>query len=73
MISPVFEALSELAEFANVGFYKVDVDAQEQISQEVGIRAMPTFALFHKGAKIDEVVGADRNKLQSVIQSAASL
>ncbi|KAG6856770.1 hypothetical protein H0H87_000948 [Tephrocybe sp. NHM501043] len=63
-ISPIFEKLSELAEFTGVEFYKVDVDAQEQISQEVGIRAMPTFALFKDGNKAQELVGANPQGLK---------
>jgi thioredoxin 1 len=37
-ISPVFERLSESAPGGE--FYKVDVDSQPDISQEVGIRAV---------------------------------
>ena len=37
-ISPVFEKFS--TETAGVEFYKVDVDAQAAIAQEVGIRAV---------------------------------
>lgn len=39
-ISPVFEKLSEEEGFAGVDFYKVDVDSQQQISQEAGIKAV---------------------------------
>lgn len=82
MISPVFEKLSNDLSFAGVEFYKVDVDEQDQISQEVGVRAvchipcyffilsltlniqMPTFALFKKGEKLSDVVGAHPQELQ---------
>ena len=37
-ISPVFEGLA--GENTSVGFYKVNVDNQEQIAAEVGIRAV---------------------------------
>ena len=37
-ISPVFEGLA--GENTSVGFYKVNVDNQEQIAKEVGIRAV---------------------------------
>lgn len=40
MISPVFERLSDTAELSSIKFYKVDVDAQPDISQEVGVRAV---------------------------------
>lgn len=64
--------MSELAEFNNVEFYKVDADEQEQISQEVGIRAMPTFILFKDGNKIKEFLGANPNGLKELLQVAAS-
>ncbi|GJE89643.1 thioredoxin family protein [Phanerochaete sordida] len=68
VISPIFEKLAE--QFPNVEFYKVDVDAAEQISQEVGIRAMPTFVLFKNGQKVKELVGANPAGLQALLQSA---
>ena len=66
MISPIFEKLSE--QFTNIEFYKVDVDTQEQISQEIGIRSMPTFIIFKDGVKIDELVGANPSGLQNLLQ-----
>ncbi|WFD29382.1 hypothetical protein MSPP1_000391 [Malassezia sp. CBS 17886] len=69
MISPIFEKLSETQASDKVDFYKVDVDDQSQIAQEVGVRAMPTFAFFRNGQKIDEIVGADPAKLQTAIQN----
>ena len=38
MISPIFEKFAQ--QISSIGFYKVDVDAAEEISQEVGIRAV---------------------------------
>lgn len=38
VISPIFEKLS--TQFPNVEFYKVNVDEAEEISQEVGVRAV---------------------------------
>ncbi|KAF9260880.1 putative thioredoxin [Marasmius fiardii PR-910] len=64
VISPIFEELAKNIGNGKLKFYKVDVDKQQDISQECGIRAMPTFALFHKGNKVDELVGADPRKLQ---------
>ncbi|KAG6907471.1 hypothetical protein DXG01_008807 [Tephrocybe rancida] len=72
-ISPILEKLSENQEFADIGFYKVDVDDQEQIAQEVGIKAMPTFMVFHKGNKINELVGANQQGLQTLLKSASGL
>ena len=81
VISPVFAKLSDDPAFAGVEFYKVDVDQQDQIAQEVGVRAvrhihvivfvpsldfiqMPTFALFKKGEKVSDLVGARPQDLQ---------
>lgn len=64
--------MSELAEFNNLEFYKVDADEQERIAQEVGVRSMPTFYLFKDGFKIKEHVGANPNGLEGLLQVAAS-
>ncbi|KAN0059809.1 hypothetical protein ACQY0O_008383 [Thecaphora frezii] len=71
VISPFFEKLSESTENANIDFYKVDVDHQERISQEVGIKAMPTFVVFHKGRKVNEFVGANPGGLQDFLKQFA--
>ncbi|KAJ5289420.1 heavy metal ion transporter [Penicillium atrosanguineum] len=73
MISPIFEKFSDESGSSNVGFYKVDVDGQEQIAQEVGIRAMPTFAVFRHGEKVDVLTGANPSALESLVRTAASL
>ncbi|KAJ3494009.1 hypothetical protein NLJ89_g10898 [Agrocybe chaxingu] len=72
-ISPIFEKLSESQDYAGVEFYKVDVDEQPEISQEVGIRAMPTFLLFKDGNKRKDVVGARPQELEALIKEAATL
>ncbi|KAI9932003.1 hypothetical protein ASPWEDRAFT_40171 [Aspergillus wentii DTO 134E9] len=71
--SPLFEQYSERPEFAKLKAYKVDVDAQEQIAQEVGVRATPTFIVFKDGVKVGESVGADRQQLHHLVEQAASL
>ena len=65
MISPIFEELSKVSH--NIRAFKVDVDAVPAISEECGIRTMPTFLVFKDGEKVDELLGADPAKLQSLI------
>ncbi|KWU44271.1 thioredoxin [Rhodotorula sp. JG-1b] len=66
VIGPVFEKLE--SSFPNIGFYKCDVDEQEQVAAEVGVKAMPTFMLFKGSEKVGSVVGADPNKLKAALQ-----
>ncbi|KAL6916206.1 hypothetical protein ACHAPO_010668 [Fusarium lateritium] len=68
-ISPVFEKLSET--FSNIYFAKVDVDEVPDVSEELGIRAMPTFTAFKKGEKFDSLRGADPGGLETLIQKLA--
>ncbi|KAF9069344.1 thioredoxin-like protein [Rhodocollybia butyracea] len=73
MIGPVFEKLSEKPEFAGVSFFKADTDAQPALAQQVGVTAMPTFMLFHKGAKVGECKGALPANLTDLVQRASKL
>ncbi|TFY73676.1 hypothetical protein EWM64_g10335 [Hericium alpestre] len=70
VISPVFEQLA--AKYPNADYYKVDVDEQPDVSQECGIRAMPTFLAFKNGQKIGEVVGAVPPQLENLIATNAA-
>lgn len=66
-IAPQIEQWSEL--YPQVKFYKVDVNKVEDVAQELGVRAMPTFMLFKKGEKITEVVGAHPPAIEAGIKS----
>lgn len=69
MIGPVFEQIASATPGAI--FVKVDVDEAEDIAQQCGIRAMPTFQVFKNGAKVDQMMGADKNKLSAMIEKHA--
>ncbi|EDV19765.1 expressed hypothetical protein [Trichoplax adhaerens] len=68
LIGPIFEKMSESDEYKDVVFAKIDVDENEETAEFVGIRAMPTFAFYKNGSKIDEVSGAAEDRLRSKIQ-----
>jgi thioredoxin 1 len=72
MISPIFERLSRDDQYKDIEFYKVDVDAQPDISQKVKIKAMPTFLLFKDGNKISDLVGANQDGLTTLLAAAVS-
>ncbi|VUC33380.1 unnamed protein product [Clonostachys rosea] len=67
-ISPILEKLSETDEFKEIHFVKFDVDELPALSQELGVRAMPTFFFFKNGNKVDEMVGANPGGLQTKLK-----
>mmetsp|Transcript_15552 Transcript_15552/g.44223 ORF Transcript_15552/g.44223 Transcript_15552/m.44223 type:complete len:107 (+) Transcript_15552:1103-1423(+) len=66
MIGPEFVKLSN--EYENVVFLKVDVDQVESVAASCGISAMPTFQVFKDGNKVDELVGASKEKLLDLVK-----
>jgi len=57
MIAPIVEELAaELKETLKVG--KVDVDVNQQVAQQYGIRSIPTLLVFKGGKVVDQIVGA---------------
>ncbi|KAK1768027.1 cytoplasmic thioredoxin isoenzyme 2 [Phialemonium atrogriseum] len=72
-IAPLVAKWSESPEFKDtVYFAKFDVDHLPDLSQELGIRAMPTFIIFKDGEKVDEFVGANPGPLQSLVTKYAT-
>lgn len=66
MISPEFEKLS--LEYPTIVFLKVDVDEVESVAAACGISAMPTFQVFKAGKKVDELIGASKDKLKALVE-----
>lgn len=54
-----------------VHFVKFDVEEIPEISQELNIRAMPTFLVFKDGERSDELVGANPGALLQLIKKHA--
>ncbi len=56
-VAPVLEKIAELYD-GRVRIAKLNVDENQQVSMQYGIRSIPTVALFHKGEVVDGVLGA---------------
>jgi thioredoxin 1 len=57
MIAPLLDEIA--AEYdGKVKIGKVNVDEQQLLAAEYGIRAIPTLLVFHKGQVADQIVGA---------------
>jgi len=69
IVSPIVDELaSEYSEKALVG--KVNVDENAGISQQFGIRNIPTILFFKNGEVVDKQVGAaPKNVLEKKLQS----
>jgi len=55
--------------YKEAAFFKIDVDEVLDVSQELGIRAMPTFLFFKDGEKVAEVVGANPKAIDAAIKA----
>ncbi len=56
MIGPILDELAE--EYSGrVKVGKVNIDDQQQLASEYGVRAIPTLLLFHEGQVADQMVG----------------
>ena len=57
MIAPVLDELAQ--EYSGrVKIGKVNVDEEQDLATQYGIRAIPTLLLFNKGEVVDQIVGA---------------
>ena len=66
-IAPEFAKMAE--DNPDCVFVKVDVDENEDVAQEQGVSAMPTFMYFKNGKKVDELVGASIDQLKAKVAS----
>ncbi|XP_064476940.1 thioredoxin-2-like [Ornithodoros turicata] len=67
MIEPFLKNQSELHK-DTVIFLKVDVDENEEISSEYAIQCMPTFLFIKNKAKVDEISGANQEKIKEMLE-----
>ena len=69
-IAPALEELATQYK-GQLKIAKVDVDENNQIAQEFGIRSIPTLLLFKGGKVVEQIVGAvPKMKLEDSIKKA---
>ncbi len=64
-IAPFFAQLAD--KYKNVDFFKVDVDKNSDASEHAGIQCMPTFQFYKNGHKVNELQGANQQKLEDLV------
>ena len=69
-IAPDFARMAK--EYPTALFVKVDVDELEDVMQEAGVVAMPTFQVYRGGELTDKTTGADVDKLGTMVKSATA-
>ena len=67
-IAPQIEEMAK-GEFSMVKFLKVDVDECEEVAMEYKITAMPTFKFIKNGNVVDELMGANADRLKALINT----
>ena len=56
-VAPVLEELAE-ERAGGLKVVKVNVDEETRVAAEMGVRSIPTIALFHHGKVVEQVIGA---------------
>ena len=67
-IKPLIKKISDGADETKLEVYMIDIDENEELSEELKIRSVPTFYLFHKNELKGQCGGADIKKIQQLLK-----
>lgn len=68
-VKPMFEKASQ--EFKKVNFFKVNVDKNQRIVSEFGVRSLPTIVFVKDGEEVERITGMTyEEKLNEKLNSA---
>lgn len=66
-LAPMLEEIAK--DFKNTKFYKINVDENPQIAQDVGVNGVPTIILYKLGKEVQRQVGLlNKEALKTFIQ-----
>ena len=69
VVAPIVDELAEEYD-GRVKVGKVDVDSEQKIAADFGIRSIPTLLIFKDGKQADQIVGAvPKNQLVEKLES----
>ena len=67
-LTPVIDQLR--GENPSVGYQKIDIDTNQEVAQQYGVRAVPTIIFEKNGKVVERVIGVQpKSYYQSVIKS----
>jgi thioredoxin 1 len=70
MVAPIVDELATEYE-GKVGFAKLNVDENPEVSMKYGIRSIPTLLVFKDGKPVDQIVGAlPKKEMQKRVEAA---
>lgn len=73
VMKPIIEELAKKYEGKGIKIGKVNVDENNEISNQYGIMSIPTFIVFKDGQPADKAVGGmGREQLEALIKKAIS-
>jgi thioredoxin 1 len=58
-----------VSEYPSAKFYLYDVEACEDVAQELGVRSMPSFSIFKDGDIQEGVTGAKPKEVRRAIEN----
>lgn len=69
IIGPRFHELSDYTRYQNLVFVSLDLDDNRDIVSREGLarRGAPAFAVFEGGENVEEFTGADRDRLEAML------
>ena len=72
MIAPLLDELADEYD-GKVKVGKVNIDEQQNLAAEYGVRAIPTLLVFHHGQVADQIVGArSKRELKASLDRVAA-